>query len=143
MSFGFAIGNFLAVGELAWKLYQNVYKVARKAPMELRSLETELGQLHQSIRMLTQEAEDGESILRRAGHERIQMVHNLIAQTDETLKCLQCALQKHVALTGGRPKRPKWRGIGDRLGFALDFPSNQQSAAEACSPLSSHAAASH
>lgn len=42
MSFSFSIGDFIAVGDLAYRLYRDVYEVARAAPAEVRELEREL-----------------------------------------------------------------------------------------------------
>jgi hypothetical protein len=35
MSFGFSVGDFIAVGSLAHKLYEDIYLVAPGAPEEL------------------------------------------------------------------------------------------------------------
>ncbi|KAL7915141.1 hypothetical protein GGI35DRAFT_488936 [Trichoderma velutinum] len=58
MSFGFGIGDFIAVGELCWKLYSQVYKVSRDAPEELRGLNQELGNFHNTIQLLLEELKD-------------------------------------------------------------------------------------
>lgn len=64
MSFGFGVGDFLAVGTLCWKLYQNVYKVSRDAPEELRGIRDELGALSNTIRLLTDDIQDPHSMLK-------------------------------------------------------------------------------
>jgi hypothetical protein len=42
MSFGFAVGDSIAVGQLAQSLYKDVYLVARGAPEEVRLLVSEV-----------------------------------------------------------------------------------------------------
>ena len=55
MSFGFSIGDSIAAGELARRLYREFYLVAREAPEELKLLMTEVGALSQSIDFLIDE----------------------------------------------------------------------------------------
>ncbi len=66
MSFGFALGDFLAVGNLAWKLYRDCYKVARGAPQEFQLLVTEISTLSNSLTILQEEVKNPESTLVQA-----------------------------------------------------------------------------
>ena len=63
MSFGFSVGDFLAVAELAWTLYHKCYKVARGAPEEFRLLLGEISNLSNSLRILNDEVHDPDSVL--------------------------------------------------------------------------------
>ena len=46
MSFGFAVGDFIAVGQLCWKLY----KKCKDSPGNYRELASEVGTLHNVIK---------------------------------------------------------------------------------------------
>jgi hypothetical protein len=74
MSFGFSVGDFIAVASLAHQLYNDVYLVARGAPDELQLLNSEIGVLALSIDLLIQEIKDKDSTLVRAGESRMRMV---------------------------------------------------------------------
>lgn len=52
MSLGFGIGDFIAIGNLAWKLYKDYYSVFRKAPKEIELIKDELRNLNNTIRVL-------------------------------------------------------------------------------------------
>jgi hypothetical protein len=49
MSFGYALGGFIAVGNLAWTLCRQCYLVTHGAPQEFRHLQGEIVMLSQSI----------------------------------------------------------------------------------------------
>lgn len=46
MAFGFGVGDFIAAGELTWRLYRDCFLIARGAPQEFRMLVDELKTLH-------------------------------------------------------------------------------------------------
>jgi hypothetical protein len=52
MSFGYGIGDIIAVGNLAWELYYDFFLVARGAPQEFRLLVDELKTLHATMKLL-------------------------------------------------------------------------------------------
>jgi hypothetical protein len=118
MSFGFAIGDFLAVGELAHKLWHEVYMVARTAPEEVRSLSAELSVLSQSIRLLVELASNPESILVLAGEDRVQLVNTMIAGANETLLKLEAFAKKHQLVGSEFPSKFR-RGI-NKLRYVSD-----------------------
>ena len=123
MSFGFAIGDFVAVGDLAFPLYKDVYKVSRAAPAEFRELAKELGVLSSSIQLLTEEAQNAESVLVKAGQRRVDMVNEMMSSTKETLEKLDAYAKKHEILTGSADSRSLLRRGWDRLKFAKDVSS--------------------
>jgi len=86
MSFGFSVGDFIAVGTLAWNLPRQCYLVARGAPEEFKQLVKELNTLSSAIQVLEEEVKDENSILMSAGEERICMVKEMICRIEETLK---------------------------------------------------------
>jgi len=70
MSFGFGIGDFIAIGNLVWKLYKDYYLVFRKAPKEIELIKDELSNLNNIIRVLRDDIEIPFLVIRMAGLER-------------------------------------------------------------------------
>jgi hypothetical protein len=79
MTFGFGVGDFVAVGDLAFRLYNDVFLVARHAPEEIKAMYRELALLQTSQQILINQAKDPSSALCKAGQDRVDMVNNLIA----------------------------------------------------------------
>ncbi|UKZ72884.1 hypothetical protein TrVFT333_000521 [Trichoderma virens FT-333] len=124
MSFGFGIGDFIAVGELCWKLYSQVYKVSRDAPEELRGLNQELGNLHNTIQLLIEELKDEDSVLIRSGDVRINTIRRVMSQSEETLKRMQQLSERYAELqtpSAGREKRRVLRIYWDQLKYSLEL----------------------
>ncbi|KAL6805508.1 hypothetical protein J3E68DRAFT_433493 [Trichoderma sp. SZMC 28012] len=124
MSFGFGIGDFIAVGELCWKLYSQVYKVARDAPEELRGLNQELGNLHNTIQLLVEELKDEDSVLKRSGDVRINLVNRVMSQSKETLQKMQQLSTRYAELqtpAKGQGKRLNPRIYWDRLKYSQEL----------------------
>ena len=117
MSFGFSVGDFVAVGELAWKLYQNCYKVARGAPKEFQLLLGEISTLHNSLQILREEALDPNSVLVRAGEDRVRMVKEMVSRIDITLKKLQKLATKYELLAPGSKGKQIWA----RFKWSVEF----------------------
>lgn len=118
MSFGFAVGDFIAVGDLAHRLWRDVYSVARAAPQDLKELSSELSVLSQSISILVEDLNNPNSTLIMAGDSRVKLVTEMMAGAKETLTKLQDFAKKHgVIRTDDRPKVKK--GF-DRLRYAKD-----------------------
>lgn len=116
MSFGFAIGDFIAVGQLAQSLYKDVYLVALE---ELRLLLSEMATLSQSINLLIEEVKSPTSTLIRAGESRVKMVNEMMKQANATLKDLERFAKKYDFgdREGGRAKLKRtW----DKLKFARE-----------------------
>lgn len=118
MSFGFAIGDFIAVAELAHKLWHDVYMVARTAPEEVRSLSSELSVLSQSIRLLVEHASNPDSILVQAGQDRVQLVNTMITGANETLLKLESFAKKHQIVAS--EARSKFRRGFNKLRYVSD-----------------------
>lgn len=124
MSFGFGIGDFIAVGELCWKLYSQVYKVSRDAPEELRGLNQELGNLHNTIQLLVEELKDEDSVLKRSGDIRINLVNRVMSQSEETLQKMLQLSKRYAELQTpikGREKRLNPRIYWDRLKYSQEL----------------------
>ncbi len=106
MSFGWAIGDLLAVTRLAWDLYHNCYLVAREAPDEFRQLVNELASLQGVLRTLRDDVTSDKSFLERLGENRKQTLERCLTGCYETLRKLQALVVKYRKL-----------GIGDGLQF--------------------------
>ena len=118
MSFGFAIGDFIAAAELARRLWTEVCMAARAAPEELKSLSAELSVLSQSIGLLVEQAGNSESILVRAGEDRVLLVNTMVSAANETLLKLEAFAKKHRLV--GNETRSKFRRGFDKLRYTSD-----------------------
>ncbi|EXK43261.1 hypothetical protein FOMG_05894 [Fusarium oxysporum f. sp. melonis 26406] len=126
MSFGFGVGDFIAVGELCWKIYTRVYKVSRDAPEELRALIQELGNLLNTVNLLNEEVRDREEWIKRAGERRLEYTCKVMSQARETLEKMDRLANKYAELGTGdssegskRSLRIKW----NRIKYALEVSS--------------------
>ncbi|KAF5261913.1 hypothetical protein FOXYS1_7378 [Fusarium oxysporum] len=126
MSFGFGVGDFIAVGELCWKIYTRVYKVSRDAPEELRALIQELGNLSNTVNLLNEEVRDREEWIRRAGERRLEYTCKVMGQAKETLQKMDRLADKYAELDPGvnsqgskRSLRIQW----NRMKYALEVSS--------------------
>ncbi|KUJ06884.1 uncharacterized protein LY89DRAFT_602667, partial [Mollisia scopiformis] len=63
---GYGVGDFIAVGQLAWK----VYKACKGAPGEFQELSRELSSLHIILAELEDDAKTPTSLLNRRGASR-------------------------------------------------------------------------
>ncbi|MCJ1405014.1 hypothetical protein MMC11_008240 [Xylographa trunciseda] len=122
MSFGFSIGDFIALGRIARELYRDIYLVARGAPEELQSLMTEIGALSQSIDFLVDEIKDPESILVSAGESRRQTVNDMMRAIKLTLDDMEKLAAKH-RLINKSAQRSKLKRGWDKVKWASDLPS--------------------
>ncbi|KAF8542005.1 hypothetical protein BDD12DRAFT_730158 [Trichophaea hybrida] len=118
MSLGYAIGDFIAVGQLAWMLYTQCYRVARGAPQEFQHLLGEITMLSQSIKFLQEEVSNQNSTLVRAGEDRVALVNQVMSRVEETLKELQKCANKYEKL--GDVKQPKSKQIWRRIRWSVD-----------------------
>ncbi|KAG4291318.1 hypothetical protein FPRO06_03204 [Fusarium proliferatum] len=126
MSFGFGVGDFIAVGELSWKIYTRVYKVSRDAPEELRALIQELGNLSNTVNLLNEELRDQEEWLKRAGERRLEYTCKVMSQAKETLQKMDRLADKYAELgTGGglEGSRRSLRIHWNRVKYALEVSS--------------------
>ncbi|KAF5632436.1 uncharacterized protein FTJAE_7546 [Fusarium tjaetaba] len=126
MSFGFGVGDFIAVGELCWKIYTRVYKVSRDAPEELRALIQELGNLSNTVNLLNEEVRDQEEWIKRAGERRLEYTCKVMGQVKATVQKMDRLADKYAELGKGdalegsrRPFRIQW----NRVKFAFEVSS--------------------
>jgi uncharacterized protein YlxW (UPF0749 family) len=117
MSFGFAIGDFVAVGQLAFMLYRDCFKVAKGAPQEFQMLKGELSNLHGALKILEEQVRNPESALAKAGEDRVRMVNEMVSNVGVTLK----KLEKVAARFGVLGDTSKGRKIWVRFKWSVDF----------------------
>lgn len=118
MSFGYAVGDVIAVGKLAWDLYHDCYLVARGAPQEFKLLVEELKTLHAAMKMFEDELKNADSLLARSGEDRRNMVQNMLDQVKAVLLDLHTVFNKHRNL--GNSSRQGIRKGWDRIKWSLD-----------------------
>jgi len=116
MSPGISVGDFIAVGELAWRLYQDCYRIARGAPHEFRVLVDELKTLYMTMKLFGDELKDPDSVLVKAGEERLQMVKDLLEKVKQVLKGLNDSFNKHRKL--GDVTRKGLKAMWDQFQWA-------------------------
>ena len=120
MSLGLAIGDFIAIGDLAFRLYKDVYKVSRSAPAEVRELTKELSVLSTSIQLLVEEIQNPDSVLAKAGQRRVDTITELMSATNETLQRLEAYSKKHGLVLIPGDNRSLVRRGWDKVKFAKD-----------------------
>ncbi|KAK7594722.1 hypothetical protein V3481_005723 [Fusarium oxysporum f. sp. vasinfectum] len=126
MSFGFGVGDFIAVGELCWKIYSRVYKVSRDAPEELRALIQELGNLSNTVNLLNEEVRDREEWIKRAGERRLEYTCKVMSQARETLEKMDRLANKYAELGTGDSSEGSKRSLHikwNRIKYALEVSS--------------------
>ncbi|KAF8453062.1 hypothetical protein BDZ91DRAFT_686858, partial [Kalaharituber pfeilii] len=118
MSFGIGVGDFLAVGKIAWALYRDCYLIARGAPQEFRLLVDELKTLHATMLVLDEETKDPKSILAQAGENRQQMLKEILKSIEEALNALNDVFRKHRKL--GSIDRSSFKRQWDKFKWSVD-----------------------
>lgn len=119
MSFGFGVGDIVAVGELAHKLYKNVYLVAKYAPQELDALARDLSLFKGAIGLLREEVDDPDSVLNSGGQARVTMVNEMMINARKTLVQLEGFATKHDIIQSGKQRKQIKKSF-DRLLYAGD-----------------------
>ena len=125
MSFGFAIGDFIATGELCWKIYRQVYEVSKGASAEVQALHKELSNMSNVIRALVEDVKEPNSAVAQAGSDRIQLTNDIMERTMETLGNLQNLLKKYDLLRspsngGGRKLSTLIRRNWDKIKYTKE-----------------------
>lgn len=98
MSFGFSVGDFIAVGTLTWQ----VYRACKDASGDFQELSRELSSLHIILLELEDEAKSPTSLLNRRGARRKPEVDALIANVSIVLKQIEALVQRYQSLGGNR-----------------------------------------
>jgi hypothetical protein len=107
MSFGFAIGDFVALGTLAWGLY----KQCKGASADFAEICNEVLSIHTALRELEDEAQNEDSILNRAGKGRQKELNNIVQNCTQILRQLESLVTRYRSL--GTSQKKVW----DRVKF--------------------------
>ncbi|KAI5807601.1 hypothetical protein DFH27DRAFT_327215 [Peziza echinospora] len=119
MSFGFGVGDFIAISQLTFKLYHQCYLVARGAPQEFQLLVGELNNFQSSLKILEVEVNDPNSILVRSGEDRVRMMQEMIKRVEATLLQLQEFAKKYSKLMDDSRSKPK--KMWDKFKWSFDM----------------------
>ncbi|KAI4257966.1 MAG: hypothetical protein L6R42_005361 [Xanthoria sp. 1 TBL-2021] len=102
MSFGIGVGDFIAVGTLAWKVYKNVYKAAKDAPESFQKVHHDVLSLHAVLK------EAGEIIFDSPMSSQTQQRLRTIADgCTSVLDDLQCLVNRYEEM--GTPGKLTWK----------------------------------
>jgi hypothetical protein len=82
MSFGYSVGDFIAIGQLTWTIYRS----CKSAPGEFQELSRELSSLHTILHELEDEAQTPNSLLNRRGSSRKPELQTLLGNLEVVLK---------------------------------------------------------
>jgi hypothetical protein len=110
MSFGYSVGDFVAIGNLTW----TIYRACKDAPGEFQELARELGTLHTILHELEDEAKRPTSLLNRRGSSRKAELDTLLRNSSNVLKQIEDIVDRYHSL--GRDQRRTW----DRVKFATE-----------------------
>jgi hypothetical protein len=110
MSFGFSIGDFVTVGNLAW----SVFRSCKAAPGEFQELSKEVSSLHTALKELEDEASDPQSLLNRRGARRKDELFMIRDNIETALQQLDDIVKRYQSL--GRREKKTW----DRVRFAAE-----------------------
>ena len=125
MSLGIAVGDFIAAGDLGWRLYRQVYRVARDAPEEVQALRRVLSETADVIRIVNEDLQLPDSPIARLGPERVSLASRIADETNRILKELEKLLEKtdllSLSSTGARAsQRAFWQRNWQKLRYAKD-----------------------
>jgi len=114
-----AVGDIIAVGQLAFALYRQCYLVARGAPQDFQSLLADLTTLSSSIQLLQDEVKNENSVLVRSGEDRLRMMQVMIKRVEATLLELDKFATKYAKLLDA--SRSKTRKVWDRIKWSSEL----------------------
>lgn len=119
MALEISVDEVNALSELAWKLYQHGFKVARAVSPELQLLFGEISVLANSTNILKEDACNPGSVLVQAGGDRIQIVNEMVARIKMTLSEAEKFFKRHEIFSEGTnsKKRSIWAMLRSSTGF--------------------------
>ncbi|KAE8449651.1 hypothetical protein EG329_007981 [Mollisiaceae sp. DMI_Dod_QoI] len=97
MSFGFGVGDFIAVGKLTFDLWRSM----KGAPGDFDEISRELGSFYIVLHGLQDQLQDKVSLLNRRGLDRKQELQTLVSNLDGTLQELQALFIKYEQMGRG------------------------------------------
>lgn len=100
MSFGFGVGDFIAVSKIA----KGVYEACKDGPREYREISREAKSMRYAIDSLSNEAQDPLSLLNTKGVKRKPKLVEIIENCETTMQEVQNMIDKHSSLKDDRGK---------------------------------------
>ena len=100
MSFGFGVGDFLAVSNIA----KGVYEACKDGPREYKEISREAKSMGYVINSLSDDAQDPHSLLNKKGVRRKPELVEIIRNCETTMQELQAMVDKHSSLGDGHGK---------------------------------------
>jgi hypothetical protein len=108
MSFGYSVGDFVMLAQLAWTVVDN----SRKACGEHDELAREVNHLHMVLQRLSDEVSKPDSILSKDKDDRVDDLRNIARECRRLLRVLEKQLARYNALTGGKRSFAKlWQQV--------------------------------
>jgi hypothetical protein len=119
MALEISIDEVNTLSELAWRLYQHGFKVARAVSPELQSLFSEISVLAHSTNILKEDACNPESVLVQASGDRIRIVNEMVARIKMTLLEVEKSFTRHKIFSAANnsQRRSIWAKLGSWTGF--------------------------
>jgi len=118
MSFGYSIGDGIALVQLAWNTVQGI----RRACGEHNELAREVSSLHRALRRLNRELSNPDSILNRAGDERREELDELGSGCEQVLDAMHTVVTKYNLLPEeARSGKQLWQKFKFGNGEMLDL----------------------
>jgi hypothetical protein len=111
MSFGFAIGDIIAVANLAWQLHQNCYKVIKDCPHEFKELVRDLSTVYGVMKRIEEDYNSQDSAIKAKGEQREELLHGMLRNTQMSLENLQTMIHKYQRIATKRG----WRATRETL----------------------------
>jgi hypothetical protein len=94
MSFGYSVGDFIAIGQLTWL----VYKACKGACSEFQELSRELSTLYTILHELEDDAKTPTSLLNRHGSARKPELDILLGNLSTTVKLVEDIVRRYHSL---------------------------------------------
>lgn len=97
MSFGYSVGDLIAVTKLAWRLYEAL----EQCPQEIKDLGRDLATLYGVLSHIQQDVESDESAIRAHGEGRLKMLDSMVKNLVATLDDIEKMVDKYRPLAAG------------------------------------------
>ena len=100
MSFGFGLGDFIAVSKIA----KGVYEACKDGPREYREISREAKAIRYAINSLSSDAQDPHSLLNTKGVKRKPELIEIIENCETTMQEVQAMIDRHSSLKDDQGK---------------------------------------
>ncbi|KAI9775400.1 MAG: hypothetical protein M1839_001255 [Geoglossum umbratile] len=118
MSFGFAIGDFIATANLTWRLHQDCYKVIQDCPQDIKELARDLATIYGVLKHIEEDLESAGSVIKSHGERRGQLLQSMVMNLQDTLERLHKLVFRYQKIANRKDLRSnlwdKVRWIGEQ-----------------------------